>query len=112
MKFLIKAMGWDGYREEYEKEREGIRAEGGAKLFFDPNHPPVENAPTEVRGPAPSPSDVATPVSSSVVRGPGITPDVKPQLAPTSADFERWKKTNVRPQRQGEAIRPSWSPSL
>ncbi len=34
------------------------------------------------------------------MRGPGITPAVKPELAPIAADFERWKRTNVRPQKQ------------
>jgi sulfite reductase (NADPH) hemoprotein beta-component len=100
MKFLIKQLGCGRYRDEYEKERERIRVEGGAKLFFSPNDPPVEHAPTGARGPAPSPADVATRAASSMVRGPGITPAVKPELATTAADFARWERTNVRPQKQ------------
>ena len=50
MKFLIKALGWERYRDTYEKEREGIRVEGGAKLPFNPNDPPVEHAPTVAHG--------------------------------------------------------------
>jgi sulfite reductase beta subunit-like hemoprotein len=100
MKFLIKALGWEGYCDAYEKERERIRVEGGAKLSFSPNDPPVEHAPTGARGPAPSPADVATRAASSMVRGPGITPAVKPELATTAADFARWERTNVRPQKQ------------
>jgi sulfite reductase beta subunit-like hemoprotein len=100
MKFLIKALGWERYRDTYEKEREGIRVEGGAKLPFSPNDPPVEHAPTGAHGPAPSPADVATRAASSMVRGPGITPAVKPELATTAADFARWERTNVRPQKQ------------
>lgn len=100
MKFLIKALGWERYRDAYEKERERIRVEGGAKLSFSPNDPPVEHAPTGARGPAPSPADVATRAASSIVQGPGITPAVKPELATTAADFARWEKTNVRPQKQ------------
>ncbi|HWO45346.1 MAG TPA: hypothetical protein VNO87_07130, partial [Methylomirabilota bacterium] len=38
--------------------------------------------------------------ASSMVRGPGITPAVKPELATTAADFARWERTNVRPQKQ------------
>ena len=100
MKFLIKALGWEGYHDAYEKERERIRVEGGAKLSFGPNDPPVEHAPTGAHGPAPSPADVATRAASSMVRGPGITPAVKPKLATTAADFARWERTNVRPQKQ------------
>jgi sulfite reductase beta subunit-like hemoprotein len=35
-----------------------------------------------------------------MVRGPGITPAVKPELSTTAADFARWERTNVRPQKQ------------
>ncbi len=78
MKFLIKSLGWERYREEYEKERERIRVEGGARLPFNPNDPPVEHAPTGAHGAVPSLSDVAARATSSTVRGPGITPAVKP----------------------------------
>jgi sulfite reductase beta subunit-like hemoprotein len=36
MKFLIKALGWERYRNEYEKEGERICVEAGAKLPFNP----------------------------------------------------------------------------
>ena len=100
MKFLIKQLGWDRYRDEYEKERERIRVEGSARLPFDPNDPPVEHAPPVAHRAVPSLSDVAARATRSTVRGPGITPAVKPELAPIAADFERWKRTNVRPQKQ------------
>ena len=35
-----------------------------------------------------------------MVRGPGITPAVKPELATIDGDFARWERTNVRPQKQ------------
>ncbi len=100
MKFLIKALGWERYRDEYEKERACIRVAGGVRLPFAPNDPPVEHAPSGTREPAPSPVDVAARVGSGAVRGPGITPEVRPELGTTGADFERWGKTNVRPQKQ------------
>jgi len=100
MKFLIKELGWEKYRAEYEEERQRIRAEGGAKLPFDPNHPPEERAPNGSRGGAPSPSDVSSRATSSSVHGPGITPTVKPELSPSEAAVAHWKRTNVRPQKQ------------
>ena len=45
MKFLIKSIGWDRFREEFDAELDAFRAEGGAPLSFDPEHPPVEVAP-------------------------------------------------------------------
>ncbi len=48
-------------------------------------------------------ADVATRAASSMVLGPGITPAVKPELATTAADFERWERTNVRPVNEGRA---------
>ena len=32
MKFLMKSLGWEGFRTEFEKELTGFLAEGGASL--------------------------------------------------------------------------------
>src|SRR5688572_15807199 len=35
MKFLMKSLGWDGWRAKFEEELAGFKAEGGAKLPFN-----------------------------------------------------------------------------
>ena len=42
MKFLIKTLGWDRWRDEVLAALEQVRDEGGAGLPFDPDAPPVE----------------------------------------------------------------------
>ena len=49
LKFLVKSLGWDGFRAEFERELEAFRAEGGAPLPFDPERPPVERPPAARR---------------------------------------------------------------
>src|SRR5689334_16671932 len=46
LKFLVKTLGWDGFRAEFDKDLEAIRAAGVPPLPFDPERPPVEEAPT------------------------------------------------------------------
>jgi sulfite reductase beta subunit-like hemoprotein len=98
MKFLIKTLGWDRWREEVLKALEDFRAEGGAALPFDPNAPPVEAAPDWPIDGRVSLDLVRALVSATSVRGPGITPTVEESPADTSA-FEAWTATNARPQR-------------
>src|SRR5205085_12487672 len=45
LKFLVKSLGWDGFRAEFERELESFRASGGAPLPFEPDNPPVEGPP-------------------------------------------------------------------
>jgi sulfite reductase beta subunit-like hemoprotein len=105
MKFLIKTLGWDHWREEYERALEEFRAEGGAALPFDPEHPGVEDAPD---WPQPEPItslEVAARVTAATVQGPGLQPDVRPLLQVTTDAFHDWLRTNVRLQKQaGYAI--------
>ncbi|MBI3185484.1 MAG: nitrite/sulfite reductase [Myxococcales bacterium] len=100
LKFLIAQLGWEGFLAEYERERERIRAEALPRLPFDPNAAPVEEAPDFPRARAPEPSEVAARVTSSQLRGPGLAPEVKPVLGPSADAFARWRRTNVRPQKQ------------
>jgi len=100
MKFLIKTLGWERWRDEYERALEEFRAEGGAPLPFDPERPEIEGAPD---WPHPDPLtslEVAARVSAAAVRGPGIQPDVRPVLQVTTAAFHEWLGTNVRLQKQ------------
>ena len=52
LKFLVKSLGWDGFVAEFERELTAFRAEGGATLPFDPEHPPVEGPPIRARSAA------------------------------------------------------------
>ena len=100
LKFLVRSLGWDGFKAEFDQEFARIRAEGGATLPFDPEDPPLERAPEWQRPPAPSLEAVAARAQASVVRGPGIVPQVSTRLAVHSDEFQAWTATNVRPQKQ------------
>jgi hypothetical protein len=45
MKFLIKSMGWDGFRAAFDDAFAAIRAEGGRPLKFESEPPESEAAP-------------------------------------------------------------------
>jgi sulfite reductase (NADPH) hemoprotein beta-component len=100
LKFLVKSLGWDGFKAEFDKEYESIRAGEGAALPFDPDRPPVEDAPRASGLTASSPRAIAERVTSLGTHGPGLHPPVEPQLAVDAEAFRRWSQTNVRPQRQ------------
>jgi sulfite reductase (NADPH) hemoprotein beta-component len=100
MKFLIKQLGWDAWRAEVEKRLEEFRAAGGAKLPFDPQHPPVEEPPLWDRPQPPGIQEAAAGAVSSALTGPGIHPEVQPNLTPTPDQFWSWLRTNVRKQKQ------------
>ena len=100
LKFLIRKLGWEGFHAEVARELEQFRAQGGARLPFDPAHPPVEQPPAHTR-PAPlSPESIQAAVTASVLRGPGLLPVLEVDSAPTEASFQAWQRSNVRPQAQ------------
>ena len=74
LKFVIRKLGMDTFRDLVLKEREGLRAVLAGKI------PPIE-VPPEPSWPAPLPGDLAA------------APNGDPE-------FGRWWATNVRPQRQ------------
>jgi sulfite reductase beta subunit-like hemoprotein len=102
MKFLIKEMGRERFVEEFENALAEFRAAGGAALPFDPDDPPVEGEPDWERLAAPSAASLAARVGAGAVRGPGITPQLRPAvpLAVIGGDYDRWRRTNVRAQKQ------------
>ena len=103
LKFLIKSLGWDRFLDEYHKALEAFRAEGGAALPFDPEHPPVEEAPAwrqPLGDAAPPILETVSRATSSRVIGPGIVPQVRPMLPTMNGDYSRWLATNVRKQKQ------------
>jgi sulfite reductase beta subunit-like hemoprotein len=97
LKFLIKTLGWDRWLAEYGTSLAAVRAEPGRTFPFDPDHPPVEDAPSWIPLPAPVPAALAARAGAAALRGPGIHP------SPVDAgpdDFDRWQRTNVHPQKQ------------
>ena len=99
LKFLVKSLGWEGFVTEYERERAELGADHAA-LPFDPERPPVEEAPTWPERRALSLDEIAARATATAVIGPGIVPKVEPRLAVHSPEFLEWSRTNVRPQKQ------------
>jgi sulfite reductase beta subunit-like hemoprotein len=102
MKFLIKALGWDRWRAEVDQALAEVRAEGGARLPFDPDRPPAEAAPDWPRPSPPSIEDIARRAASTRLGGPGLHPDGgRSNDRPLQdRDLARWLETNVRAQKQ------------
>jgi sulfite reductase beta subunit-like hemoprotein len=100
IKFLIKKLGWEAFRAEFESRLAAVRAEGGVPLPFDPATAPAEQAPDWARPTPASVADIAARVTSGEVRGPGIRPEPTPVLNVSDAQYSRWATTNVRFQKQ------------
>ena len=99
MKFLIKAIGWEKWYQEYERELAACRAEGAVpELTIDP--PAIESQPAWEKNAPPHPSLIVSRVSAVEPLGPGITPTIVPLLMPGDEMYARWRSTNVRPQKQ------------
>ena len=98
MKFLIRSLGWDEWRARFDRALEEFRAEGGARLSFAPEAPPVEQAPTWSK-PEPLTPKMAAALAKTTVKGPGIVPGTV-RLQTLSDAYVRWTKSNVRRQRQ------------
>ena len=105
MKFLIKKLGWERWREEVLLMREEVRREGGTSLAFGPEHPPEESAPEWASHAAPATEWIRSIVSASEIRGPGITPSSQATAA-SPTGLNEWRTTNVRPQRQAGFVVP------
>jgi sulfite reductase (NADPH) hemoprotein beta-component len=100
LKFLIKALGWDRFLAEYHTKLAEFRAQGGARLPFDPEHPPVEAEPAWRRIDSPPILQTVSRATSSQVTGPGIVPEVRPMLPTMNGDYSHWLSTNVSKQKQ------------
>jgi sulfite reductase beta subunit-like hemoprotein len=104
LKFLVRSLGWDGFKAEFERELAGVRAEGGAALPFDPERAPIEEPPPEIDRAAPSPFTIAARAVATPLSGPGIVPRVEPRLTTAAGEYADWTATNVRSQKQ-----PGWN---
>lgn len=99
MKFLMKALGWERWRAEFERALDEFRAQGGAELPFDPDGLPEEEAPFWPHA-APLPVNRIASLVEHGVQGPGIVPALRPVRWVAGADTANWGRTNVRPQKQ------------
>jgi sulfite reductase (ferredoxin) len=100
MKFLIRKLGFEGFRAEVEAERARVRAEGAPRLPFDAERPPEELPPEGARPAPPAREQLAARVRAQRPKGPGVVPAVEPDLAPGPPALAAFERTNVRPQRQ------------
>jgi len=102
LKFMVKSMTWEKFRDEVIRTYEEVRAQGGVKLPFDPEAPPVEQAPDWDRPEPPAVEEIARRVMAAQLSGPGIHPETRPvtSSADAGAAFAQWSATNARPQKQ------------
>lgn len=100
MKFLVRKLGFEGFRSEVLAERARVRSEGAPRLPFDPERPPEEGPPAGARPAPPAPEEIAARVRAQAPRGPGLVPPVHPVLSPPPGALVAFERTNVRPQRQ------------
>jgi sulfite reductase (NADPH) hemoprotein beta-component len=96
LKFLIKKLGWDCWRDEVMTEFERARAEGSARLPFDPNEPPVESAPAWPR-PAAPPVDAVRALAGMRPIAAGV--EIRASAVGKAA-YNAWRETNLVQQRQ------------
>jgi sulfite reductase (NADPH) hemoprotein beta-component len=99
LKFTIKALTWDGFRQRYDEALAEFTQSGGASLPFDPQSPPrPEQAPDWAPADPPTLQTVAA-AASTPVNGPGILPGTV-RLAALPDSYVRWMRSNVSKQRQ------------
>ena len=99
MKFLIKALGWTRWREEYDRELTACRLRGNVPtLDIDP--PESEARPDWVKDPSPSIGHIASRVLVGRVSGPGLAPAIVPVFHSGDEEYAKWRATNVRAQKQ------------
>jgi sulfite reductase beta subunit-like hemoprotein len=101
LKFLVRSLGWDAFRAEYERELEQLAASEPTPLPFDRDDPPVEGPPPPATSGLLALEHIAMRAVSTTIVGPGIVPSVEPRLAVQSREFLDWESTNVRRQKQG-----------
>ena len=98
LKFTIKTLGWDGFKQRFDECLAEFRAAGGAPLSFTPEDVSPETAPTWTAAEPPT-LQAAAAAASSPVTGPGILPS-SVRLTTLPDTYVRWMKSNVSPQRQ------------
>jgi sulfite reductase beta subunit-like hemoprotein len=98
LKFTIRTLGWDVFKQRFDECLAEFRAEGGARLRFNQDDTRPELAPNWA--PAEPPTlQAAAAAASSPVTGPGILPN-SVRLTPLPDTYLRWMRSNVSKQRQ------------
>ncbi|HEU4381992.1 MAG TPA: nitrite/sulfite reductase [Anaeromyxobacteraceae bacterium] len=100
LKFLVRDLGFDAFRGLVTEALAAVRAQGAPRLPFDPAQLEEERAPSHARPRPPSPAEIAARIRAAPPRGPGLPPNVEPDLPPSAAAIPELLATNVRPQRQ------------
>ena len=99
LKFTIRTLTWDGFRQKFDEALAEFKQSGGASLPFDPQSPPAsETAPDWVPALPPTLQAVAA-AASTPVNGPGIMPGTV-RLAALPDSYVRWMRSNVSKQKQ------------
>jgi sulfite reductase beta subunit-like hemoprotein len=99
MKFMIKELGWDVWYEAYQRALADCRRDDAVPLLtIDP--PGSESAPAWDRAAPPAPNMIVSRVTAAPPSGPGITPTIVPVFLSSDEAYQRWRTTNVRPQKQ------------
>jgi sulfite reductase (NADPH) hemoprotein beta-component len=99
MKFLIRELGWDGWRQKYDEALAEVRAEGGVRFDEAVAEAEVEHAPSWALPSAPTVEEVKRKAASVQVHGPGVMPG-SVRLQTLSDTYLAWMKSNVGLQRQ------------
>src|SRR5436309_2994969 len=99
LKFLIRALGWTRWREEYDRELTQCRLNGTVPTL-DIAPPASESRPEWAPASSPSVGHVAARVNAGRVTGPGLTPTIVPVFHTGDEAYARWRVTNVRAQKQ------------
>ena len=98
LKFTIRTLGWDAFKQRFDECLAEFRAEGGARLPFSQDDTKAELEPDWT--PAEPPTlQAAAAAASSPVTGPGILPN-SVRLTPLPDTYLRWMRSNVSKQRQ------------
>jgi sulfite reductase (NADPH) hemoprotein beta-component len=99
MKFLIKQLGWEAWRAAVLEELAKARAEGAVPpLPFDPEEPAEIEVPPSARTSRGPLSELDAILAGDRMHGPGLVPTFLPTVGDDRG--ERFRRTNVRPQRQ------------
>jgi len=98
LKFVVKALGWEGFRARFEECLAEFRTEGGARLPFNPDETTTEEAPDWTPAAAPSAQAVAV-MATTATSGPGIHPNTV-RLTALPDTYLRWMRRNVSAQKQ------------
>jgi sulfite reductase beta subunit-like hemoprotein len=104
LKFLVRALGFARFRDAIEAERAALRSGDGARDWQRSAVPAavtdISEPPERPRVAPPAVREVAALATSVAPRGPGVQPVVRPLERVDVSLAARWRRTNVRPQRQ------------